>query len=129
MASSPAFVATPRSYFQIISTGVTTRTISGVTGLTSLFAGGSSGSRVDQIIVRATSTTTAGCIRLFMYSGSGNATLIDEIAVAALTPGATDSAFNISKTYSNLLVPNGYTLYVCTHNSESFAVHAIGGDF
>jgi hypothetical protein len=129
MASSPAFVATPRSYFEIISSGITTRTISGVTGLTSLFAGGASGSRIDQIVVRATSTTTQGCIRLFMYSGSGNATLIDEISVAAITPTATDPAFNTSKTYNNLFVPNGYTLYVCTHNSESFAVHAIGGDF
>ena len=129
MASTPAFVATPKSPFIIISTGVTTRTISGVTGLSSLYAGGSSGSRVDQIVIRATGTTTAGCIRLFMYSGSGNATLIDEIAVPSFVPAATESAYNINRTYSNLVVPNGYTLYVCTHNSESFAVHAIGGDF
>lgn len=129
MASTPAFVATPKSPFIIISTGVTTRTISTTTGLSSLYVGGASGSRIDQIVVRATSTTTAGCIRLFMYSGSGNATLIDEISVSAVTPSATEPAFNSTKTYNNLFVPNGYTLYVCTHNSESFAVHAIGGDF
>lgn len=129
MAASPQFVSTPRSYFAIISTGVTTRTISGITGLTSLFVGGASGSRIDQIVVRATANTTSGSIRLFLYSGSGDATLIDEINVTGFQATATGSAFNIAKTYSSLVVPSGHTLFVCTHNSESFAVHAIGGDF
>ena len=129
MASTPSFPSTPRSYFQTISTGNTNRTITGVTGLTSLYAAGASGSKIDQITIRATSTTTTGVIRLFMYSGSGNATLYDEILVSSLTPSATDAAFNVTKSYNNFLIPSGYTVYVSTHNSETFAVHATGGDF
>jgi hypothetical protein len=129
MATSPTFAATPRSAFANISTGNTSRTASGTTSLTSLFVAGSSGSRVDQIVVRATSSTSVGAVRLWIYNGSGNATLLDEISVPSLTPSATDPAFNVSKTYNNLFLPSGYTLYICPHNSESFNVFAFGGDF
>ena len=129
MATTPAFASTPRAAFVNISTGNTARTASGTTSLTSLMVAGASGSRVDQIVVKATASTTAGTIRLWLYSGSGNGTLIDEMPVSAVSPAATDPAFNTSKTYNNLYVPAGYTLYVSTHNSESFNVVAYGGDF
>ena len=49
-------------------------TTTGTTGLTSLFVAGANGSRVDRIRVKSTgTTTTAGMVRIWIYSGSGNA--------------------------------------------------------
>lgn len=129
MATTPNFPATPRAAFVNISTANTTRTASGTTNLTSLMVAGASGSKVDQITVKATGNTSTGAIRLWLYSGSGNGTLIDEIPVSAVTPAATDPAFSTIKTYNNLFLPSGYTLYVTTHIAESFNVVAFGGDF
>lgn len=129
MATTPNFPATPRSAFVNISTANTTRTATGTTNLTSLMVAGASGSRIDTILIKATSTTTAGTVRLWLYSGSGNGTLVDEIAISAITPGASSQAFQTQKSYSNFNVPSGHTIYVTTHNAESFNVFAFGGDF
>jgi hypothetical protein len=129
MASTPNFPSTPRANTAVISSGNTARVMTGTTGTSLLITAGSSGTKIDQVVVKATGTTTAGCIRLYLFTGSGNATLIDEITVPAVTPAATDSAYVSTKTYNHLHLPAGNSLYVSTHNSESFVITAFGGDF
>lgn len=127
--TAPIFPLTPIIGIANISSAVTTRTVTGVTGLTSVKAGGTNGTRVDQISIQATATTTAGIVRLWLYSGSGNAQLFQETLITAITPSATLAAFSTSITYSTLLIPNGWTLYASTEKAEAFNVILYGGDY
>lgn len=120
---------TPNVGVAVIGTGVTGRTVSGVTGLTLLFTGGTNGSRVDSITIAATAATTVGVIRLWYYVGSGNATLWDEELVTAITPSTTVQAYLKELGPMNWNIPTGSFLYVSTHNSEAFNVIARGGDY
>lgn len=92
-------------------------------------AGASQGSRVDDITVTATGTTTAGMVRLFLHDGT-NARLWREVAVAAVTPSATVKAFTESLNNLALLLQPGWSLRAATHNAESFNVVVTrAGDF
>lgn len=125
----PIFPVAARVGVANISSASAIRTTTGVTGLTSLFVAGTNGSRVDRIRVKATATTTAGMVRIWIYSGSGNAQLLFEIPVSAITPSATVASFD---TYLNVdmeNLPSGYTLYATTEKAEAFNVMAFGGDW
>lgn len=130
----PIFPLTPKIGIGNLSSAITTRTVSGVTGLVSVFAAGSNGSIIDTIQITATATTTAGMVRLWLYAGSGNAQLYDEVIVSAITPSSTTPAFSSTIYYNGtsktrLVLPTGYTLYACPHNAEAFNVIAYGGDY
>lgn len=125
----PIFPVAARVGVANISSASAIRTTTGVTGLTSLFVAGTNGSRIDRIRVKATATTTNGMVRIWIYSGSGNAQLLFEIPVTALTPSATVASFD---TYLNVdmeNLPSGYTLYATTEKAEAFNVMAFGGDW
>lgn len=125
----PIFPVAARVGVANISSSSAIRTTTGVTGLTSLFVAGTNGSRIDRIRVKATATTTTGMVRIWIYSGSGNAQLLFEIPVTALTPSATVASFD---TYLNVdmeNLPSGYTLYATTEKAETFNVMAFGGDW
>lgn len=110
-----------------ISTANTNRDGSGT--IADVVTAGVDGSRVNEIEVRATGTTTAGMIRLFIHNGSAYR-LWREIPVGAVTPSDTVEAwsdFIIPRT--PLVIPNGYKLAAATHNAETFNVFAHGGDY
>lgn len=129
MASVPTFYAAPRAQATLISTANTARDGSGTLG--TCFTAGASGSKVERIIVQATGTTTNGMVRLYLHNGTA-AFLWREIAVSAITPGATTQAFRDevdgSRPENVLLLPSGWSLRAAPHNAESFNVHVIGGD-
>lgn len=127
--TAPIFPLTPVIGVANISTANTNRTVTGTTGLTSVRAGGTNGTRVDQISIQATATTTAGMIRLWLYSGSGNAQLYHEEIVSAITPSATLAAYNTDLFYTTLVIPSGWTLYASTEKAEAFNVILYGGDY
>ena len=132
MASAPAFAATPRLAVAAIATANTGRNGTGTVG--TIFTAGSNGSRIETIRIEATVTTTAGMIRLFIYTGSAYF-LWKEIDVSAITPSATLKAFTAvidcgDSQHENMLVlPTGYSLRASTHNAEKFNVFVVGGDF
>ena len=131
MATAPSFAAIPRNSAVAISTANANRDGTGTVG--TAFTAGSSGSRIDRVTVKATGTTTAGMVRLFVYNGS-TYFLWREVAVAAVTPSGTLAAFSgevVSEVESLplLVLPNGYSLRASTHNAEAFSVIAEGGDF
>lgn len=113
----------------VLATGVTTRTVAGVTGLTLLMTAGAAGTRMDSITMVATGTTTAGVIRLWVYTGSGNALLISETLVAAITPSTVLQSWFSEQLPPNWSLPIGSFLYASSHNSEGFNIHARGGDY
>lgn len=132
MASAPVFAATPRLAVAAIATANTGRNGTGTIG--TIFTAGSNGSRIETIRIEATVTTTAGMIRLFIYTGAAYF-LWKEILVSALTPDATTKAFTEvidcgDSQHENMLVlPTGYSLRASTHNAENFNVFVVGGDF
>lgn len=123
------FPVTPNWGVAVLSTGLTTRTVVGITGLTLLLAAGPYGTRVDSITMVATGTTTTGVIRLWKYLGSGNAALISETLVPAVVPSTSQAVWSAEQAPVNFALEAGESLYASTHNSEGFNIHARGGDY
>jgi hypothetical protein len=126
MATSPNFAATVRAAAGALSTADTSRTAP--TTVVTIFTAGASGSRIDEVNVIATGTTTAGVVRLWLYTGSVYY-LIEEVLVTAITPSTTVATFNTTLTFNNFMLPTGHSLRATTNNSEGFNVVAFGGDF
>ena len=129
MNFKPIFPLTPKIGKANISVANTNRVVTGVAGLTQVLAAGADGTRLDRAKIQATAATTAGVVRLWIYSGSGNADLYDEILVTAATPSTTVEAFNTVIDFNAEFLPAGYSLYASTHNGEAFNVIVFGGDF
>ena len=126
MANNPSFASTPRVGLSTVSTADTSRT--SPTNVVTVFTAGASGSRIDEINITATGTTTANMIRLWVYNGS-TYYLFQEISVTAITPTTGLSVFQSSSTYNNFMLESGQSLRVTTNNAESYNVVAFGGDF
>jgi len=125
MASTPQFVGTPKSPTVAFSTANTN--MDGVTGTYgTIITAGANGSRVDSIMLKALSTTTAGMLRLFL-----DTSLIAEIPVTAITPSSTQPAWSYAVNFPNgLILAAAGVLKISTHNAESFvATVTNGGDF
>jgi hypothetical protein len=126
MATAPNFAATPRVGAIGISSAETSRTTP--TNVGTVFTAGASGSRIDEINVVATGTTTANVVRLFLFDGT-TYFLLQEVLIAALTPSVTAPIVTYISTYSNLMLPNTWSLRATTNNAEAYRVIAFGGDF
>lgn len=100
-----------------------------------ILTGGANGTRVDRVQWKATGTTTAGVVRLYLKdTGTPSTRLIAEALVSAITPSATiksaEGEFVRTDGQPLVLVPSGWTLLASTHNAESFDVVAtVAGDF
>jgi hypothetical protein len=127
MATDPQFATTPRLAQVQISTANTGRDGTGTLG--TLIAGVATGTKIEEIRIVATGTTTAGMVRMFLDDGA-NIRLLDEFAVYAATPSGTVGAFQIARRYDNLILPStAHVLKFGTHNAETFNVFAHGADF
>ena len=132
MSTTANYAATPNLGIAAISTANTNRDGTGTIG--TVLTAGASGSRVDAVMLKATGTTTAGMIRLFVHNGT-TAYLLNEIPVLANTPSSTAPAWEVqmnSSTMSQLfpiILPTGFSLRASTNNAETFNVLAVGGDF
>lgn len=125
MATSAQYAATPKSNTVNIATANSNR--DGVTGTYgTLITAGASGGRIDRLNLTATSTTTAGMVRLFVDNA-----LIREIPVLAITPSGTQPAFSTDIVFDNGLILEASSVITAnTHNAESFNLTIIsGGDF
>lgn len=127
MALSPAFAVAPRIGIAQLSVANTNRNgTSGTYG--TVISAGNSGTRIAEIVVQATGITTAGMVRVFTNDGT-NVRMFDEISIAAVaSPGASTKATRISTTYTNLVLPSGWSLIASTHNGEVMNVCALGAD-
>lgn len=119
MSVSANYAATPRAASGQVLTANTNRDGTGT--IATIFTAGSSGSRIDEIRIIATGTTTAGMVRLFLHDGA-TARLWTEVPVTAATPSGTVQAFNTTLTNQALILPSGWSLRASTNNSETFNV-------
>ena len=132
MATDPNFAGTPLAGNAQISTANTNRDGTGTLG--TVVTAGASGSRIEEVVIEATGTTTAGIVRLFLNDGT-NTRLWREVAVTAATPSGTVLAFTASVRNDTrpdlplLVLPTGWSLRASTHNAETFNVFAFGGSF
>lgn len=122
---SPNYAAAPRFGRAAISTADTSRTAPAAAG--TVLTAGADGSVIDQVIVHATGTTTAGMVRLFIHDGT-NYSLIKEVPVEARIPGASVPAFAVALDMDGYQIPTGHSLRATTHNAEAFTVTASGAD-
>jgi len=87
----------------------------------------STGMIVEVVRGKATGTTTAGMIRLFLHDGT-NARLYKEIPVSAIVPSGTVESFEFEFVpLGGLILPPGWSLRASTHNAEEFAVRVSNG--
>lgn len=119
MAVQAQYASTPRAALAQVSTANANRDGTGT--IATVFTAGASGSRVEDIWLVATGTTTAGMIRLFLHDGT-NARLWQEVSVSPVTPSATVSVWSSSLVNQALILPNGWSLRASTHNAETFNV-------
>lgn len=126
MANTPAFAVTPRIASVNIVTANTNRDGTGTIG--TLITGASTGTRINEIVIKARVTTTAGTVRVFLYDGT-TYRLFDEIIIAANAASASNPAVRVSTTYDNLVLPSAsWSVRVSTEKAESMDVTALGAD-
>lgn len=125
MAATPSFASTPRVGIGQLTTANTNINGSGV--IVNLLTSSSTGTKINEIIIKAYGTVTAGMIRFYTFDGTSNY-LFDEIGVSAATPSSTSQTFLGGKTYDNLVLPSGYSIRASTFNSENFNVIVLGAD-
>ena len=128
MATTAQYASTVRSAIAQISTANTNRNGTGTIG--TVFTGAAGGSRIDDITITATGTTTAGVVRLFINDGT-TSYLWQEILVSAITPSTTVQVFSFTLLNQALiLASSSWSLRASTNNAETFNVIVTrAGDF
>jgi hypothetical protein len=134
MGATPAYASTVHNASALITSTETNLQVP--TQAVSLFVAGASGSKIEELDVQASqtslvATTVAGLVYVFLYDGSIYH-LFDTIAVTAITASTTVAPFRLSKTYNNLVLKTGWTVYVAQSiagNAGVLKVHALGADF
>jgi hypothetical protein len=128
MASTPAFASTARIGVTTIATANTNRDGSGT--IAELIAGVAAGTKITTIKAEPEVTTTAGMVRVFISTDSGSTwNLFDELAISAVTVGASTKVAAVTATYTDLVLGSAtHRIGVATHNAESINVFAFGGD-
>lgn len=128
MSLNANYVATPKSPCVLVSAANTARDGSGANMVT-LYTAPSSGARIDDISIDAIAATTAGMLRFFIHNTT-SAFLVFEVPVTAVTPTASSKVFQVTLTNLGIVLQNGYSLRVTSHNAESFHICVTrGGDF
>jgi hypothetical protein len=128
MATTAQYASTAQCAQVQIATANTQRTGSGTIG--TLIIGAANGTRVDDIYITATGTTTAGVVRLFVCDGSALPRLWQELLVTAVTPSTTQAVWSYSLLNQALLLKSGWYIAASTEKTETFNVIATrAGDF
>jgi len=128
--TNPIFGLVPVCKTAQISTANTNRDGTGTLG--SVVTGAADGTRIDRIVIKASGTTTAGMVRIFVDTG-GTIVLVAEIPVLAITPSGTIKTFEAELVrYDGLpwvVLASGQVLKAGTHNAEGFNITAHGSDY
>lgn len=143
--TSPIFPATPYA-ITVSLAAVTACTTRAPTATASLAAANiielcpvsANGKRVDMITVQGASSsitapTAAQLVDIWMWDGT-TAFVIDQIVVTLVTPSTTALQYSGSKSYTTLVLPAAFKLYVSTSITTTAATTALsvslfGGDY
>lgn len=125
MATSPAFAVTPR--IGSVSVATADSSYTAPTNVGTVLTAASTGTRIAEVVVKAVATSAAAIVRLFLYDGT-NYWLFDEVTVANATGSATVQQTRVLTTYSNLVLPSGWSLRATISVSQATHVTALGAD-
>lgn len=127
MSTAAQYASTVTSAAVQVTTANTGRDGTGT--IVTVLTAGASGSRIDDIYMVATGTTTAGVIRLFVHDGT-NARLLSETLVTAITPSTTVQVWSNTLLSQGIVLKTGYSLRASTNNTETFNILVTrAGDF
>lgn len=127
MSNLAQYVATPKSPVTRGNTANTNRDGTGT--LVDLYTAGAAGGRVDDITIKASSTTTLGMIRFYQKVG-GVYRLKKEVSVTAAVPSGTVQSFETLLADLGWVLEIGGIIAWSTNNAEQFDVcMSRGGDF
>jgi len=129
MASAPAFAATPKIGVASVSTANTARDGSGT--IATVLTAGASGTKVEEVVVVATSDPADSTVTLFLHDGT-NFWYFDEFDIGNPAAGSTTVApYRTYRLYDNLVLPSGWTLRAAITvalTAGVINVFALGGD-
>lgn len=104
MANAPAFAVTPR--IGVAAVSVTNTNRDGTGTIETILTGAASGTRINEIVIKATGDPADSIITLFLHNGT-TAFLIDEIDIGNPAAGsATLPTQRSSVTYTNIVLPS-----------------------
>lgn len=127
MSGVPQFASTPISAAVAVNVANANRDGTGTVG--TLYTAPANGARVDEITIKASVTTTAGMIRLFLHNGA-TFFLWKEVPVAALVVSATVAGFEAVLSNLGLVLASGWSIRVSTQNAENHNILVTrGGEF
>ncbi len=116
---------TANNGYAVISTANTN--LDGSGAITDLITGGTCGTVVKRIIIKAYGSTTEGMIRIFHKDGSGTTRLLREIPVPAVTRSSLDPTL-IAVIDDYFYLKTTLKLRVSTEKAETFVITAEGLD-
>lgn len=106
--------------------------------ITELCPVSTNGRRIDKIAVQAcssaiTAATAAQTVLIWLWDGT-TAYVIDEFVVTLQTPSTTAAAFRLEKTYTTLVLPAAFKLYMSTTvtttaSTTALSVQVFAGDY
>ena len=126
MAASPVFAVTPR--ISTVSVATADSSYTSPTNVGTLITGASTGTRINEIVVKNAATSAAAIVRIFLYDGT-TYWLFDEVTVAAATASSTVQTSRVSTLYTNLILPSSsWSVRVTTSVAQATHVTALGAD-
>ena len=130
MASAPAYAATPRS-LDVAQVSAANTNRDGTGTIVTICAGVAAGTRVSSVSAKATVTTTAGMVRIYLSTDTGTTwRLYREIPVSAITASASVATFFARLDFEDLVLTGTSDLLgASTHNAEAINIWAHVMDF
>ena len=127
MSTAAQYASTVTTAAVQVTTANTNRDGTGT--IVTVLTAGASGTRIDDIYMVGTGTTTAGVIRLFVHDGT-NARLLSETLVTAITPSTTVHVWSNTLLSQGIVLKTGYSLRASTQIGETFNIIVTrAGDF
>lgn len=130
MSSAPAFAATVATAAVSVGTANTNRDGTGT--IATVLTAGASGTRIEEIVVKADGDPADCTIVFYLHDGS-NYHVFDEWDIANPgAPSATVASYREARKYDNLVIKSGWSLrasITATPTSGLVQVFALAGDF
>lgn len=128
MSTNPQFASTLLVGSNVLSAAAET-SYTAPTHTVTIVTAGANGSKVEQVDFAGTGTTLAGVVQLYLFDGSTYHAQASQL-VTAVTPSSTQAPFFASQFFSNLFLPNGWSLVAASFAaSQLINVIAYGGSF
>lgn len=132
MATSPAFVETPRIGVGSLSTGQTARAVGTTSNVVDVITGASGGTRILEVRLKSTAQPADSVVVLWLHDGT-NAHPLTEVDLGAPAAGSTTlPSYEYTTTFANLVLPSSswklQASITVTPTSGTVEVFALGGD-